>query len=199
VIALPPELKVRLGEGRLARVAAILQSEAAARASDLREAESLVGELVKAALGEVSPRRVAGWFGWAMAALSASIVAAVVAAPFLFRSDWEKYRWRSSSAVCGFGTTGTLGKHGVSDLVFHTADEDRPWVVVDMLKVRPVDRIILKNRQDCCAERGLPLVVEVGKDKASFAEVGRKKSLFDRWVVKFPLARPALSGFVRKR
>jgi len=75
-------------------------------------------------------------------------------------------------------------------LLFHTVDENRPWAEVDLQKVQNIHRVEVKNRPDCCADRVVPLVVEVSTDGQQWTEVGRKNEEFATWSLKFP-SRPA--------
>jgi len=176
------------GAYRLLTMAAELGSEGEPRLPVLREAESLVAELVAAAYGKRKPRRVRPGRRWLIGG-ALLLAVGVVAGPRLIRlmahHRWDKYRWHSSSASSGFKANGTLGEHQIADLVFHTEFENGPWVVIDMLESRSIDRIVIMNRQDCCFDRGLPLLVEVGNDGVTFTPVGRQTTLFDTWTVDF--------------
>lgn len=194
--------------GELARVAgsaargravlACLEVEPEARLTraELAEAELLIGKLLDPRLGEPAARRSVRrkYLGLALLVVG---VAAVVTTPTLLRGGtWEKYRWTASSATEGFSTTGTLGKVGPFQLVFHTEYEDRPWVTIDLLKLRQVHSISIRNREDCCDERCLPLVIEVAGDDQQFVEVARQEKTFDDWKVEFPARK---SRYVRLR
>src|SRR6185369_7843409 len=43
---------------------------------------------------------------------------------------------------------------------FHTLEDDRAWVEIDLGTKRHISAIKLINREDCCAERAVPLAVE---------------------------------------
>jgi hypothetical protein len=75
-------------------------------------------------------------------------------------------------------------------LLFHTVEENRPWAEVDLQKIQNIHRVEVKNRPDCCADRIVPLVVEVSTDGQQWTEVGRKNEEFATWTLKFP-SRPA--------
>jgi hypothetical protein len=45
--------------------------------------------------------------------------------------------------------------------------------------------VIVKNRQDCCHERAVPLMVEVAVEKGHFTEVARREQAFDVWDARF--------------
>jgi hypothetical protein len=171
----------------LAAVLAPPQGEAQSVASrdDLVGAEVLLADVLRALRGKAS---IARWLRWSRRGLAVALVAALAAAmiPTLARGGpWEKYRWISSSAAYGFTTSGTLGTHGSLGLVFHTAYEDHPWVLVDLLTTRTIHSVRVVNRADCCDERCLPLVVEVAGDDGQFVEVGRRIATFSAWKTEF--------------
>lgn len=96
---------------------------------------------------------------------------------------WDDYRWTASSAAFGLPVSGTLDHRGQHDLLLHTAEEANPWLVVDMLEDRPITRVVVKNRLDCCQERGLPMVVELRAANGSYVEVARRATPFDTWEI----------------
>ena len=173
-----------------------IEQEAQLTRSELAEAELLIGKLIDARRGKpVASRSVRRkYVGLALLVVG---VATIVTTPTLLRGGpWEKYRWTASSAAEGFSTTGTLGKVGPFQLLFHTEYEDEPWVVIDLVKLRPVHSISIRNREDCCDERCLPLVIEVAGDDQQFVEVARRTETFDVWKVEFPARK---SRYVRLR
>ena len=68
---------------------------------------------------------------------------------------------------------------------FHTAEEDKPWVEIDLGAPQAISRVIVENRQDCCTERAVPLVLEVSLDQKTFRQVAREDEVFDTWRAKF--------------
>ena len=70
--------------------------------------------------------------------------------------------------------------------MLHTEYEANPWMVIDLLKLRPVHGVSIRNREDCCDERCIPLVVEVAGDDQHFVEVARQGETFDVWKAEFP-------------
>jgi hypothetical protein len=173
-----------------------IEQEARLARSELAEAELLIGKLIDARLGRPVASRSVRWKYVGLALLVVG-VATVVTTPTLLRGGpWERYRWTASSATEGFSTTGTLGKVGPFQLLFHTEHEDEPWVVIDLVKLRLVHSISIRNREDCCDERCIPLVVEVAGDDRQFVEVARRTETFDVWKVEFPARK---SRYVRLR
>jgi hypothetical protein len=72
-----------------------------------------------------------------------------------------------------------------ADLLFHTNTEANPWVEFDLGSARQVSRVEVKNRSDCCGDRAVPLVLELGEDRASFRQVARRDTLFSTWTATF--------------
>jgi hypothetical protein len=64
---------------------------------------------------------------------------------------------------------------------FHTQDEPNPWLEIDLLRSERFSRVQVFNREDCCAERAVPLVVEVSNDHENWQEVARRDQAFDVW------------------
>ena len=164
----------------------VLDLEPAPSAEELREAERRLSARVKTVFGERNPRRLANGVGGGLLLIGSVIVAAVVITPLVPRPEYESFRWYSSTSAAYFRQDGKLGETGTAALVVHTAEQKDPWVVIDTLRQRPIKRVILRNREDCCTDRGLPLVVEVGVDRNSFVQVGRRDSVFDEWTLEFP-------------
>jgi hypothetical protein len=90
--------------------------------------------------------------------------------------------WKTSSRWTGCSADPTC--EGI--LLFHTVEEKEPWAQLDLLKPQTIHRIEVKNRVECCADRIVPLVVEVSLDGKQWTEVGRKKDQFTTWTIKFP-------------
>jgi len=70
-------------------------------------------------------------------------------------------------------------------LMFHTDDQDNPWVEVDLGSVKTIRRIEVNNRTDCCSDRAIPAVVEVSVDRTKWTQVGRREDEFRSWAIKF--------------
>lgn len=69
---------------------------------------------------------------------------------------------------------------------FHTLEESNPWLEIDLTRTQDISKVHVFNRQDCCAERAAPLVVEVSTDQQKWHEVARKRDSFDDWRGSFP-------------
>jgi hypothetical protein len=70
-------------------------------------------------------------------------------------------------------------------LLFHTNEENNPWVEFDLGAVKPIKRLEIENRQECCQERAAPLVAEVSTDRAQWTQVARREKEFDSWTAEF--------------
>ncbi|MEP6654291.1 MAG: discoidin domain-containing protein [Myxococcales bacterium] len=73
-----------------------------------------------------------------------------------------------------------------ADLFFHTQPQDSPWIDFDLGAVKPVHRVEVTNRSDCCQERAIPLIVEVSVDDKQWIQVARRDTEFAAWTATFP-------------
>jgi len=73
-----------------------------------------------------------------------------------------------------------------ADLFFHTQSQDNPWVDFDLGGVKSVERVEVTNRSDCCADRAVPLIVEVSLDDQQWTQVARRDAEFTVWTADFP-------------
>lgn len=96
---------------------------------------------------------------------------------------WDDYRWTASSSAFGLPQSGTLDHRGQHGLLLHTAEEEKPWIIVDMLENRSIRRIVVENRLDCCQDRGLPMTAELRAETGDYVEVARRTTPFDTWEV----------------
>ena len=171
----------RLTGQRWLELGRVLEDETVTTRAALQDAEATIAEMVQWALGNQRRRSRVPWL------IAGALVLAVlvIAVPRLTASPpWADFTWKASSAAGGFPQAGTLVTLP-SGLLFHTDLESGPWVLIDLLERRSVSRIVLRNRQDCCFERALPLIVETGDSPDSLSRVGRQTQVFDRWVVEF--------------
>jgi hypothetical protein len=175
---------------RRAGVVAVLGSAELPDRTALAEAELEVAYLLDEATAERRLRRVTRRACWTMGLLVVAVAAALTLLALALRKPWEKYTWCASSAWSGFPQSGTLGQHGAYGLLFHTEEEDNPWVVVDLGKTRTVSEVLVKNRADLDTDRGLPLVLELGGQDHQFTAVESRATRFDVWDVKLA-PRPA--------
>ena len=94
--------------------------------------------------------------------------------------------WRASSAYGSFPASGLTDMPHAREPLFHTTHEESPWFEVDLRKARPVHAVKLINREDCCQERAVPLVVELSEDQINWTVVTRRASPFSEWTSRFP-------------
>jgi hypothetical protein len=98
---------------------------------------------------------------------------------------WTSSRW-----------PGCPGALPCADLLFHTEEEQNPWVEIDLGSQQVIRRIEVSNRADCCADREVPLIAEISRAGMQWTEVGRRTTDFLSWTAKFP---PATARYVRLR
>jgi hypothetical protein len=154
-------------------------------APDIAALELLVNRIAEETVGRkriVQAKRVRR-FGLIGLVITAAI-SVVVFGYFRFPSD--SYSYKVSSAHRGFPTEGRIGRIYAYGLVLHTQQEIGPWMEIDLEKTRTISGLTLKNRADCCHERGLPLFVEVAGEDKVWEKVAERTAPFDKWVVKFP-------------
>ncbi|HEX6766611.1 MAG TPA: discoidin domain-containing protein [Polyangiaceae bacterium] len=95
-------------------------------------------------------------------------------------------RWiPSSQAMPCDARAHACGEFRELDIFFHTNQEPSPWVDVDLGGEATFSRVLVRNRQDCCRERAVPLVIEVSSDRVHWREVMRQPSTFSTWNAKF--------------
>ena len=140
------------------------------------------------AAGEVARRRRR--LGAAALAAGALAVVATAVATRAGADPDRALTWRASSNVGGWSIKGKLGDRRAFDLMMHTRKELRPWLEIDLGASRTIHQVEVVNRWDCCGERALPLVIEVGSGDGQWTEVARRTKAFDTWTAAFP-ARPA--------
>lgn len=176
--------------------AAVLQAEGPLEAPDLQRAELGVARLVELA-GQRDVLIRAGRRLRAVFALLAVVVAAFATFSVLvLREPWANFEWSTSSASEGFTTSGKLGFPGSYGLLFHTKQEADPWVIVDLSSTRSIESVLVKNRLDCCQERGLPLLLESAGEDRKFTVLATRKERFQVWQASFA---PVQARYVRLR
>jgi hypothetical protein len=88
--------------------------------------------------------------------------------------------FRTSSSWSGCATDAPC-----RSLLFHTNPETNPWVEFDLGAPKSIRQVEIANRVDCCRDRAVPLIVEVGNDQARWTEVARRDTEFATWTAKF--------------
>jgi hypothetical protein len=92
--------------------------------------------------------------------------------------------FRTSSSWSGWAACQADGS--CSDIIFHTDEQSNPWFEYDLGAPKKVHRVEIKNRDECCHERAVPLIVEVSNDRNNWTEVARRDTEFSTWTAKFP-------------
>lgn len=68
---------------------------------------------------------------------------------------------------------------------FHTQEQQSPWVEFDLGTPQRFSRVKVKNREDCCSDRAVPLVLEVSSDGKKWKQIARKNEVFSTWMAEF--------------
>ena len=84
------------------------------------------------------------------------------------------------------GASPPVSAGGCNGLVLHTDTEDSPWAEIDLGTPTEVHRVEVVNRGDCCADRAIPMVVELSNDRATWKQVARRDQVFGSWDASFP-------------
>ncbi len=92
--------------------------------------------------------------------------------------------------------SGCSADPGCLQQLFHTDPQESPWIEFDLGAPTRVHRVEIENRDDCCQDRAIPLVVELSINATAWKEVARREKDFSSWVAKFP---PTSARYVRLR
>jgi hypothetical protein len=93
--------------------------------------------------------------------------------------------WRASSEGypgCGSPLQSCAQAAG---FFFHTAEEDNPWLEIDLGAPQTFSAVRVKNRTDCCRDRTTPLVVEVSDNHKDWKTVATRPTTFTSWKAEF--------------
>lgn len=161
----------------------------------LRALELPISKVVESAIGTSSLARAERLRRWAARALG-GLAALAILAYGVFYLAAASFPYRVSSAHAGFPTESYIGRIHAYGLVLHTQQQPGPWVEIDLEQERTISTIVLKNRADCCTDRGLPLIVELGDPDKNWKQLARKTEKYDQWVLHFP---PQSARYVRLR
>ncbi|MET0391475.1 MAG: discoidin domain-containing protein [Polyangiales bacterium] len=83
-----------------------------------------------------------------------------------------------------------------SAMLFHTNEDDKPWMEVDLGSPQSISRVEVVNREDCCLERAAPLVIEVSSDQKKWTQVAKRAETFREWEATF---KSTTARYVRAR
>jgi hypothetical protein len=175
----------QLGERSDGARAELEALETTPASSEIQKLERLVADIVRGAaeIDRMTRARKVRRFG-VIGLLAATALSILLFTYLRFPSD--SYAFVASSAHKGFYTEGRLGSVYAYGLVLHTRQEREPWVEIDLQKTRTVKGLTLRNRPDCCSERGIPMIVELAGEDKAWRVVAERNKPFDTWVVKFP-------------
>jgi hypothetical protein len=101
-------------------------------------------------------------------------------------SKWENVGCTSPDQVCPESPA----------IFFHTKEEKEPWIEFDLGSAHQIAAVQVDNRPDCCAERTIPLVVEVSDNHKKWKPVARQEADFKTWRPSFA---PTKARWVRLR
>jgi hypothetical protein len=102
------------------------------------------------------------------------------------RGDLARDRpWKTSSSLMPACDSPAQTCSQTPGFFFHTADEENPWVLIELGGKYPIKRVQVVNRTDCCPERAAPLVVEVSTDKKNWKTVAQRNESFSTWDATF--------------
>ncbi len=79
---------------------------------------------------------------------------------------------------------------------FHTRAEHNPWIEIDLGAPSTFTKVRVENREECCYERAVPLVLEVSDDRKQWHQRAWRKQEFTSWTAQLP---PTTARFVRLR
>jgi hypothetical protein len=115
--------------------------------------------------------------------VAAALTARAARAALEARRDLAaRARWTTSSQHSVGGCVSPRQACSESpDYFFHTNQENDPWIVLDLGRVKQTSSIVVRNRLDCCAERAVPLVVELSPDNEHWTIVANRGTVFDTW------------------
>jgi hypothetical protein len=143
-------------------------------------------------------RRVIHVLGVLLAAGAITLIAGQVSRAQQRQHDYAVHAtWTTSSRYPQGGCESPKQEcPGGENYFFHTLQEPEPWVMFDLGRERRVSAVEVDNRLDCCAERAVPLAIEVSSDKKTWHEVARHTTEFTSMRESFS---PVRARYVRFR
>ncbi len=182
-------LRTRLATGDFVTFAALLPAEQAACCAafhDLQAALLARFERSQSGLMQLREQRVLRLGGVLLGVLLPLASVYLVRAE-LHRDLADGAAWRASSVGAGGCSSPAQECPGNGAFFFHTADTDwDPWVEFDLQGSPAVSKVTVENRDDCCAERAVPLVIEVSDDQQHWRSVSEREQPFAKWTAHFP-------------
>jgi hypothetical protein len=146
----------------------------------------LAVEAPQAALDRLRRRRTILVGLLVVSAATAFAVATVGAEQREVMRDLARDRpWKASSHLMGGCTSPTQRCPESPTYFFHTQEDDKPWLVIDLGTESRFSSLRIQNRIDCCAERAIPLAVEVSSNQKKWKQVAIQKNEFEVWKPRF--------------
>lgn len=102
--------------------------------------------------------------------------------------------WRASSSAFTCQPELTTCGGATTAIFFHTADQQRPWLEIDLGATIAFSQVVVHNRADCCLERAVPLLIEASTDRKHWVQVAHRDDPFDVWHARF---KPHSGRYVR--
>lgn len=68
-----------------------------------------------------------------------------------------------------------------TSIFFHTAEQQDPWVSIDLGSPTAFSSLTVVNRRDAAKDRAVPLVAEVSDDQATWRQIARSDQEFSTW------------------
>jgi len=165
--------------------------------SDARAADAFVKALIDRRLG---PERRVGRVlvqRWVRSTLSLLLLLGLLLASVSLYSSLQVgpdlaagKPWKASSSNPG------VARAQRGEYLFHSQEEDSPWMEVDLKKATEFSLVEVINRRDCCPDRAIPAVIEVSTDHKRWREVSRRSESFSVWEARFA---PTTARYVRMR
>jgi hypothetical protein len=94
-------------------------------------------------------------------------------------------KWRASSAAFECHPEHEECGGAVTSIFFHTNEENKPWVEIDLGSPQVFKRIEVENRPDCCEDRAVPLFISVSDDQQHWRKIARRTDPFQKWELTF--------------
>jgi hypothetical protein len=69
---------------------------------------------------------------------------------------------------------------------YHSAEDDAPWLAIDLGQSIRIDKVKVYGRSDCCFDQSIPISLEISDDGVTYREVAARSEKFsdyDPWVV----------------
>ena len=164
-------------------------ADPATKVAVLRRGMNAILSASAAELRAAAQLRMTRRLRWAMAILLPLAIAGGIV--------WlQQLAWRRSNLALHKPTASSshLAQHpetsGVVDgklygIGFHTNNDDRPWLSIDLERVQQIHQVIVYNADHCCFERAVPLVIEVSTNGKAYREVARREEPFGVWKANF--------------